>query len=211
MRNKNIKERIIYLSYKHKLSHIGSCLTSVDIIEDIYSRKKQNERILLGNGHAGLAMYCVIEQYMYVDAEELLAKYGIHPVKSEHIDCTSGSLGHTLPIAVGMALADRTRNVYVIESDGSMMEGSNWEALRIAAELELDNLHIYFDFNGYSAYKLIDIKRLKKQIMSFLIDKKPKIHFRDTNLDDFPEWLQGIKSHYLVLDSNQYYEICRVC
>src|SRR2546427_251920 len=63
MTNKDLKKRIIEISYKNKLSHIGSCLTAVDIIDEIYAIKKPNEKFILSSGHAGLALYCVIEKY----------------------------------------------------------------------------------------------------------------------------------------------------
>ena len=209
MQNKDLKNRIIEISYQNKLSHLGSCLTAVDIIDDIYAKKRGKDRFVLGAGHSGLALYCVIEKYYGINAEDMLKAYGIHPEKSvEHkLDCSSGSLGQGLPIAVGMALADSKRNVYVLESDGSMMEGSNWEALRIAAELQLKNLYICFNFNGFSAYRYLDIPKLKKSIRSFIINKKPYVYFADTNMDDYPKWLSGLQSHYKVLNEEEYKQI----
>ena len=52
-----LEKRILEISYKHKLSHLSSNLSSVNIIDEIYSIKKENERFILSNGHAGLAIY----------------------------------------------------------------------------------------------------------------------------------------------------------
>jgi transketolase len=102
----------------------------------------------------GLALYVVLESYYGLDAEEIFDEHGVHPGRCERcmIDCSSGSLGQGLPIAVGMALANRNRNVYCVISDGECAEGSIWEALRIRNEVSLDNLKIYCIFNGWSAY-----------------------------------------------------------
>src|SRR4051812_33407854 len=116
MKNKDLKKRIIEISYKHKLSHLGSCLTAVDIIDEIFQVKKPNEKFVLSSGHAGLALYVVLEKYekkdfdgnlIPLDAEEIFEHHGTHPdrCKACHLDCSTGSLGQGLPIAVGMALA----------------------------------------------------------------------------------------------------------
>src|SRR3990167_1530072 len=124
--NRNLKRRIIEISYEKGLSHLGSCLTAVDIIKEIYDIKKPYEKFVLSSGHAGLALYVVGEKYFRdaVDtcvshsAEYLFSKHGVHPNRDRHIDASSGSLGHGIGIAVGMALADRSKNVYCLISDG---------------------------------------------------------------------------------------------
>ena len=64
VRNIDLKRRIIDLSFKHKASHIGSCLTAVDIIEEIFKKKKPTERFVLSNGHAAMALYVVLEKHL---------------------------------------------------------------------------------------------------------------------------------------------------
>jgi transketolase len=137
MNNKNLKKRILEISYKHNLSHLGSCLTAVDIIDEIYAIKKHNERFVLSSGHAGLALYVVIEKYtkgddlgmvLGINAEDIFNHHGVHPDRCSQcgLDASTGSLGQGLPIAVGMALADRSKNVYCLISDGECSEGSVW-------------------------------------------------------------------------------------
>lgn len=155
IRNKDLKRRIIEISYKNKLSHIGSCLTAVDIIKEIYDQKKEDEKFILSSGHAGLALYVVIEEKTRKDAEAIFAHHGVHPDRcsSCFLDCSTGSLGQGLPIGVGMALADRSKNVYCLISDGECAEGSIWEAMRIKHEQKLDNLKVFLNHNGWAAYK----------------------------------------------------------
>jgi len=156
--NRDLKRRIIDISYKKCLSHLGSCLGAVDIIDEIYHVKKQDEPFILSSGHAGLALYVILEKYgssnTGLTAEELFDLHGVHPNRDmkNGIWCSSGSLGHGLGIAVGMALADRSKNVYCLISDGECAEGSIWEALRVIAEQKLTNLKIFCNFNGWGAY-----------------------------------------------------------
>jgi len=201
---RELEKRIIDLSYKFKLSHIGSCLSSVHIIDSVYNIKKKNEPFILSNGHAGLALYVVLEKHEGKDAEKLWKKHGTHPNRDlkDGIWCSTGSLGQGLPIAVGMALANRKRNVYVLVSDGEMAEGSCWEALRIAAEFRLENLRINVVGNGYTALGKTDVDLLDLRMQYFY----PSLMVK-TNLFAFPESLQGLWGHYRVLDKKQYKEI----
>ena len=136
-----IEKRILTLSHKYKLSHVGSCLMASEIINATYKTRKPDEPFILSNGHAGLALYCVLEQWGLGDAEELFLKHGVHPNRDMKagIWASTGSLGHGIGIAVGMALSNRKRLVYVMISDGECAEGSLWEALRVAGEQKLEN------------------------------------------------------------------------
>ena len=199
-----LERRIIDISYKHKLAHLGSCLTSVGLIESIYESKKKDEPFILSNGHAGLALYVVLEKHGFGDAEELFKKYGTHPSRDEEhgIWCSTGSLGQGITIAVGMALSQKERDVYVLSSDGEMGEGSCWEALRIASENKLENLKIAVNANGSSGYGKIDTEWLDSRLQLFY----PCLVIR-TNLYKFPDWLQGVESHYVVMNEEKYKEI----
>jgi transketolase len=198
---KELQKRIIDISFKHKLTHISSCLTSVDIIDGIYAEKKENEPFILSNGHAGLALYVVLEKYYFKDAEKLWEKHGTHPNRDlkDKIWCSTGSLGQGLPIAVGMALADRTRNVYCMISDGECAEGSVWEALRIAGENRLENLRVVCNANGWGAYGKIETELLDTRLQYFY----PTLVVK-TNLYDFPGFLNGQEGHYHKLTKDEY-------
>ena len=154
MNNKNLKRRIIEISYKRNLSHIGSCLSAVDIIKEIYDTKKPDEKFVLSSGHAALALYVTLEDSSGKSAEDIFNHHGVHPDRCSEcgIDCSSGSLGNGLPISLGMALADRSKNTYCLISDGELAEGSIHEALRIKKQQKVDNLKIYLNWNGWGAY-----------------------------------------------------------
>ena len=70
----DLKKRILEIAYKNKLSHLGSYLSSVDIIDKIYAKKNPNDIFILSSGHAALALYVVLEKYENRDAEELFKK-----------------------------------------------------------------------------------------------------------------------------------------
>jgi transketolase len=189
-----LHSRILSISKRLRLAHLGSCLTSVDIIDEIYNIKKEDEPFILSCGHAGLALYAVLEKHFELDAEVLFDSYGTHPERSKScgIDCSTGSLGHGLPIALGMALADRTKDVYCLISDGECFEGSVWETINVILKYKVVNLKIYLNFNGWSAYDKVEESMLNN-IMYLL----PSIHVRRTKVEDYG--LDGLSAHYIRL------------
>lgn len=160
------KKRILDISYKHKLSHLGSCLTTVDIVDEIYKLKEKNEYCVLDNGHAGLAQYVVMEKYEGHNAEDLLDEMGIHPERNKNynIAVSSGSLGLAGSIALGIALADPLVNIYVVASDGGMMEGIWYETLRNAVKLGVTNYRLVINCNGYGALSEINKDEIIAQL-----------------------------------------------
>lgn len=150
-----LHRRILDISYRHKLSHLGSCLGAVDIIDEIYAERQPDEPFLLSCGHAGLALYVVLEKYLGKDAEDLFKRHGVHPTKNlnDGIYCSTGSLGQGISIAVGRALANRDRKVWCLISDGECAEGVVYESLNFALRHKLDNLKVYCHSNGYAAYR----------------------------------------------------------
>src|ERR1035437_2635506 len=144
----NKQKEILRISKKLGLSHIGSCLSVLPILEEIYKIKNPKDKVIMGNAHAHLSHLLFTNPKK---AEQLIKSYGIHCDKRAGCDAYGGSLGHEIGLSIGMALVNRKRNVYCIVSDGSMMEGSNWEALRIMSDLGIRNIKIYCNFNGYTA------------------------------------------------------------
>lgn len=201
MKNKDLKKRIIEISYKYNKSHIGSCLSSVDIIEEIYNLKRKAEKFILSEGHAAIALYCVLEKHEGRNPEYLLKKHGVHAGRDEKngIWCTTGSLGQGLPIAVGMSLANKTKNVYCMISDGEAAEGSIWEALRIKTDNNLHNLKVYVNLNGYGAYSKINSMMLIKRLKTFC----PDIIIKRTNVEQLP-FLKGQDAHYYIMTNQDY-------
>ena len=197
----DLKKRILEIAHKHKLSHLGSYLTAVDIIDEIYRTKNPNDIFILSSGHAALALYVVIEKYEGKNAEELFLKHGGHPHRDEKngIYCSTGSLGLGITIAVGRALANKNRKVHVLISDGESAEGSVWEALRFIKESNLPNIEIYVNVNGYAAYDKVDVKYLVDRLKVFL----PSINIGYTSVNQYP-FLRGLNAHYHVMSEKDY-------
>lgn len=189
-----LNERILEISIKHKLSHLGSCFTALPIIYEIYSKKKSKDKFVLSSGHAGLALYVVLEHFHGVDAEYLLETHGIHPERDleNFIDVSTGSLGLGITIATGMAVANPNITVYCLISDGESAEGSVWESLRFIDECGLANIEVYANVNGWAAYKSVDIDKLSQRLRIFL----PTINIRYTDVNDVIQFETPLAAHY---------------
>jgi len=196
-----LERRIIDITYQEKQSHLSSCLSAAPIIEEIYAKKKDEEVFVLSNGHAGLALYCKLEELYGIDPVMLLHKHGIHPNRDleNKLYVSTGSLGLGLPIAVGHALATPDKTVYCMISDGECAEGSIWESLRFIADHPVDNIEVYANINGMGAYDMIDTDLLTRRLQAFL----PRINIRISKPTEF-SFAKGLQTHYCVLTENDY-------
>lgn len=200
-----LERRCIELSYKHKLTHISSVLNAVNLLADIYSRRKLGDPVVLGPSHAALALYVVLEAFgETADAEALVYKHGTHASRdmANGIWVSGGSLGQAETVAVGMAIADKKRTVWMVTSDGSLAEGSVWEALHLAAKLKLTNLNVTVIANGLAGYGEVNVETLKLRILSLLY---PVFDFVEPRME-WP-WLKGLAGHYMQLNQEQYEEM----
>jgi transketolase len=190
-----IQNRILEISKKHNLSHLGSCLTAADIISDIYFTKKENEPFILSSGHAGLALYCVLEAYYGFDAEQLYLKHGTHPNRDieDKIYCSTGSLGLGISIALGMAIANKERNVYCLISDGESFEGVVYEVANVIHKYKVLNLKLYLNYNGFAAYDSVGEDHINRLKVLF-----PEMKVIKTNVEDYG--LKGLSAHYISAD-----------
>jgi transketolase len=194
MNEEKLQQRVLEVSKKHNLSHIGSCLSVLPILIEIYEKKKPEDLIIMDNAHAHIAHLVVREAKGEIDnVDKLIEQNGIHCDRSVGCDASGGSLGHGIGISLGLALADRSRTVFCTASDGSLMEGSNWEALRIAQSLGLKNLEIHANMNGYSAVAPVDRIDLGARLLAFYPDIK--LH----HTDNTPAF-EGVKGHYITVE-----------
>jgi len=189
---KKIRIDALEMVYRAKASHLGSALSSVDIIAVLYScfikhdptnpLLKSRDRFLISKGHACTCMYGALAELGFIDKNEL-ASYGSdggrlmshvsHKVPG--VEFSTGSLGHALPIALGLSLAAKKKKkswqTFVLLSDGELNEGSNWEAFLMAPQLKLDNLFVVVDYNKIQAFgktnEVIKLEPLKKKFTSF--------------------------------------------
>lgn len=199
--NRNLKKRILDISYKKNLSHIGSCMSAVDIIDGIYATKKPNDIFILSSGHAGLALYAVLEKYYGYDAEELFDLHGVHPNRDlkHQIYASTGSLGHGLGMGIGMALTDKWRKVHVLISDGEFAEGSIYEGLNLARHLDLKNLIIHINCNGYGAYR-----RIYSYFITDITQNYQGLQIKIHNTCFGVPFLNGLDAHYYQMKENDH-------
>jgi transketolase len=87
------------------------------------------------------------------------------------ISFSTGSLGHGLPLGIGVAIPSRQKRVYVIISDGELNEGTTWESLAIASQLQLSNLTVIIDANGIQSFgktnEILNLEPLVEKLSSF--------------------------------------------
>jgi transketolase len=152
--------------------HFGGSLSVVEILVTLYGAVLRidparpdwpdRDRLILSKGHAAGAYCAVLANAGFFD-ESLLATFnkldspfGMHPDmhKIRGCDMSSGSLGHGLPVGIGMALAARADrkdyHTYVVMGDGECQEGTVWEAAALAAHLKLRTLTVVVDRNRLS-------------------------------------------------------------
>jgi transketolase len=181
---KKIIKSIIDLSFKKKEGHIPSSLSIIDILfvlyNDIINKENLNEvdrdRFILSKGHASLGLYCVLDFFNLLDENldsfcDFNSKIGGHPSTGlKYVEASTGSLGHGLPIAVGMSLAYKIKNykgnVYTIIGDGESNEGTIWESALLASNHKLSNLYCIMDYN-HSNDRALDLLDPIKKFESF--------------------------------------------
>jgi transketolase len=172
----SIRLKILDIVKKAPGGHIGGCYSVTDILVSIYfglinhDPKNPNwpnrDYLILSKGHCCLALYTILEKCGYFN-KSVIEQYscnggllGGHPKRGDvpGIEATTGSLGHGLSIAAGIAWAHKmnkkTNRVFVVLSDGEMNEGSSWEALMFASQHKLDNLTIIIDNNKLESLDL---------------------------------------------------------
>jgi len=158
---KKIRKRVIELLYKHKAAHLGSCMSCIEILVALYFKiMRPEDKFLLSKGWAAAALYSVLAEKGIIDWDDLYENYyelgskywGLVHHTVPGIEHSFGSAGHGLPVAIGMALADRNRKVFVLMSDGEMDCGTTWESALFAPHHKLDNLVVLADYNKLQAF-----------------------------------------------------------
>ena len=179
MIKKDLLKRIIEISHKSKEGHIASSLSVLDIIYTMYDKiivDKEKSDFILSKGHASLALYVVLDKFGLLEENienfcSFNSKLGGHPtIQIKNITASTGSLGHGLPIGVGMALANKIKktpnNVYVIIGDGESNEGTTWESALLASNHNLNNLYCILDYN-HSNDRSLKIDSVLNKFQSF--------------------------------------------
>jgi transketolase len=184
-----MKRRIVQASNRAGEGHVPSALSILDILSVLYGKVMQHralagqsptdrDRFILSKGHGSLALYAVLAEHGYfppVEFDRFCAYDGMlggHPDgnKVPGVEASTGSLGHGLPMALGMALAYRIQQsqyrIFCLIGDGEANEGSIWEAALLGAHHQLSQLCCIVDFN-HSTDRAMSLGKLTDKWRAF--------------------------------------------
>ena len=200
---KKLKKQILQMSHISQEGHIASSFSILDVLWVLYDKilninpnnvKNENRDIfILSKAHASLGLYVVLAEKGFISQLDLyeFCKYngilGGHPNKNKinGVEVSTGSLGHGLPIAVGMALANKIKNinskVYCLIGDGESNEGSIWESALLANQYNLDNLVCIVDYN-HSTDRAINMGSIASKFINFGWDAEIVVGHNHTDL-----------------------------
>ncbi|GAB2718049.1 NAD-dependent epimerase/dehydratase family protein [Paenibacillus thermoaerophilus] len=189
----SIKRSIVTMAYRSGSSHVGTALSCADILYALYFRvmridpgrpdAPERDKLVLSKAHGSTALYATLAERGYFP-REWLDEYAVDGGRlpghldresAPGIDASAGSLGHGLPVAVGLALADRLAGrdsrTFAVLGDGECNEGSVWEAAMMASALRLGGLTAVVDCNGWQGFgrteELQPFDRLRERWSSF--------------------------------------------
>lgn len=165
----DLRKDVVDMILAGKGGHIGGDMSVMEILVTLYFKQmnvspknpqdEERDRFVLSKGHSVEAYYAVLAARGFLDVQDVIlnfskfgSKYIGHPNnKLPGIEMNSGSLGHGLPVCVGMALAGKkdkkNYRVYTVMGDGELAEGSVWEGFMAAHQYKLDNLCAVVDRN----------------------------------------------------------------
>lgn len=213
---KTLRKKIFIIGYKGGMAHLASCYSCLEMIYALYLKGilkydpqnpewKDRDRFVLSKGHAGLALYCVMNRAGLIPDEQLYSyltegsQIGGEPCMrdSKWVEATTGSLGHGLSMAVGIAMALKAdqspAKVYCMLGDGECEEGTVWEAVLSASAFGLENLIAILDCNEIQKMDFVDKTigpaRWKEKLLSF------GWHVVEVNGHDTEEFKDGVLNH----------------
>jgi len=152
---KKIRQNILKASFEANACHIGSALSCVEILVSLYFKiLKKDDVFLFSKASGACALYAILAEKGIINRKKVayfLKKYPLVQKEVPGVIWSAGSLGHGLPVAVGVALADKKRRVYCLVSDGELQEGTTWESALFANHHNLNNLIVIVDRNHFQA------------------------------------------------------------
>lgn len=178
MEVKKLIKRILDVSFKAKEGHIGSSLSVLNLLYVLHEKIliDGENHFILSKGHASLGYYTILEHFNLLENDlDEYCKFnsilGGHPTnKIKYVKASTGSLGHGLPIGVGMALGEKikktNKKVFVVIGDGESNEGTIWESALLASNHNLNNLYCIMDYNR-SNDRALKIDNVIKKFESF--------------------------------------------
>lgn len=167
-RCRRYRRRILDISQTVTALHVAPAFSCTEIVDSIYHEMMRRHEdgslidvFLMSKGHGCMIQYVILEELRILERRDLEnyckpdGRLGAHPdYGTPGIAAATGSLGHGMGMAVGMAYAEKIQKtaskIYLVLSDGECQEGSTWEAAMMAGNLKLDNLTAFVDMNDFS-------------------------------------------------------------
>lgn len=167
-----LRRTVLDMAYSGKTVHIGCAFSIIELLAVLYRNhvrfsptdpaSPDRDLLVLSKGHGVMAQYACMREIGWIGDDAVKGYFsdgsmlkGLSDSRVPGLEVTSGSLGHGLSVAVGMALGARRKRsdqrVFVIVGDGEMNEGPIWEGLLFAGQQKLDNLLVIVDENGFQA------------------------------------------------------------
>ena len=190
-----LRRTVLDMAYAGQTVHIGCAFSIIELMAVLYRSHLKfsptdpvapdRDLMVLSKGHGVMAQYACMREIGWIDDKAVTGYFadgsmlkGLSDSRVPGLEVTSGSLGHGLSIAVGMALGAKRngsgQRVFCIVGDGEMNEGPIWEAMLFAAQAKLDNLVVIVDENGFQAMgrtdEIIGLGDLKAKFETFGFD-----------------------------------------
>ncbi|MGB1293359.1 MAG: transketolase [Pseudoalteromonas sp.] len=226
-----IRDKTIAFSCNTGAGHLAPSLSTVELLTVLFKKHlrfnkndpfdTERDRFILSKGHGAYAYYIILNELGFIpdfeiagfNTEESSLKGCLTENPNYMIEASTGSLGHGLPLAVGMALSFKIQNknnkVICMVGDGEMQEGSNFEAMMLAHRFKLDNLLIIVDANELQAMgKVEDIalsnQRLAKVMKAFIDDGFYEIdgHCESSINDVYTQFYENKNTNFSIMFAN---------
>lgn len=213
-RCRRYRKEILAISQQVGALHIApafSCLEISDMIYHYLLRQSDSgdfkDTFLMSKGHGCMSQYIILKDFGILSSNDLESyctphgRLGAHPdYGNPGIAAATGSLGHGLGMATGMSLANRLQKsdarTFVVLSDGELQEGSTWEAIMMAANLQLDNLTLFLDLNDFSG-----LERMSEAHKAFypIAEKFESFHWQvaSANGHDSAQLYEAAHTHHV--------------
>ena len=177
---KEARLKVLEMVHKAQTSHIASNFSVIDLATVLYENLAEHDEVVWSAGWKAATIYYFLNKKGILTDEQLAQFpnapfFGLAETNVPGVHVSGGSMGHGLPVSVGMALAKKRANepgmIYCIMSDGELNEGTTWESSMVAAHHKLDNLCVIIDKNNWQAMgktsEVLDLGDLSRKFAAF--------------------------------------------
>ena len=194
----NIRTAILNMAYSGATVHVGCAFSIVELLTVLYRNHLKldpagpdapgRDYLVLSKGHGVMAQYACLNELGWLTDDDLANYFqdgtrlkGLADAHVPGVEATTGSLGHGMSVAAGLALGAKLKNsgqtCYVLVGDGELNEGAIWEAALFASHFKLDNLIVIVDKNGFQAMgptdEVMGLGNIEDKFRAFGFDAVP--------------------------------------